>query len=113
MERWKIGSKLAALLALSSLLSACNTVYSEKPWFAKSSGPVLRDGLWLTGDPKCKVNEAKPAERWPECASWGVVQDGRALSPRYSDTDKGKRAPRRFEEWKMEELLLVAGEPMI
>jgi len=111
--------RLFALLVLALLLDGCtNRVFSEKPWFDSASAVpalVLRDGLWLTDDPECKVRETDPAERWPKCADWGVHRAGQSLRPQWTKSRKFNSSHWDYGDWSVDEDqgLLVAGDPMI
>lgn len=74
-------SLLIACLGLS--LAACNMVVTETPMFtaADQTGPMMREGVWLADDPDCKVDTAKRADAWPECAQWFVYRGGQMEFP--------------------------------
>jgi len=117
MERWAIHWKLSALLALAALLSGCaNHVFSEKPWFPIAPAgerSIVRDGIWRGDDPDCKVVEADPVERWPDCAGWAYVRGSQLLIPGYVHRGESKSAPPKFEHWEIRDFSLVAGDPPI
>src|SRR5262245_38430247 len=95
--------RLLAFLAFTLLLDGCtNRVFSNEPWFDKASrvsGPVLRDGIWLTDDPHCKVRESEPAERWPKCAGWEYHRANQSFH--LTESCEGKSCRRSFVEWSM------------
>lgn len=98
------------LLAATLLLGACNQVISQTPLFtaADATGaPVLKDGLWLTDDPGCRVDVRKPAHRWPRCAKWQVVRGGEILNLNIDDDGDSPAS------WVALPFLLAAGEPRI
>ena len=107
------GAVVRALLAALMLsLGGCNLVVSQHPWFSADDAlgaPLLRDGLWvMTDDPDCKVREAKPAERWPECADMIVVRGQEWLSLR------GERKDGTNEyKWDAGPVLIAHGSPPI
>lgn len=109
--RWLLG----LLLLLS--LSACNRVQTTTPLFAHEVGaPTLKDGVWLIENKQdlmlqldreepCPVDVSRKVSRWPECASWFVVEGGQVLTP------EGKS--RRHPGWDRHSLVVSAGEPAV
>lgn len=96
------------------LLSACNMVVSEKPWFAAASGPQLKDGLWANLDtPDCVVDPAKTLAQWPECAQPMMIR-GNAYSGPPVGTDPAAAAT-RFDtsKWQPVAHVLADGTPQI
>jgi hypothetical protein len=86
-------------LTLSVWLAGCNLVVSEEPWFTAADAapePILRDGLWIQAEPGCRVDETRPAERWPECANATFVRGDERWTMRW---DPGRRG-RRFAGWE-------------
>jgi hypothetical protein len=103
----KGGSRVIVALALSTGLAGCNLVVSEEPWFTAADAapvPVLRDGLWLQADPGCRVDEAEPAERWPECAQAIFVRGKERWTMRW-DQEPGRRR-RSFAGWESDNVEL-------
>jgi hypothetical protein len=107
-------------LTLSSLLllAACdNQVVSESPWFTKAAeagAPRLRSGLWITTYPsqkKCRFDERRPSEAWPDCAGVFVVRDDEVLTLRRVDTDGNSKT--RTYDWTRAIHILAAGDPRI
>ena len=97
------GLRLAALLACLLGLSGCNLVVSAEPWFSEAEaqpGPRLRDGLWLAAEPDCRVDEAKPAERWPDCASASFVRGDERWSMEWEASDERRGNGRTFAGWR-------------
>lgn len=95
--------RFAALAAFLSGLSGCNVVVSEDPWFTGADAaptPVLRDGLWLSAEPDCRVDETRPAERWPDCADATFVRGEERWSMRWDRTDSRSRGRRNFAGWE-------------
>jgi len=112
MFRWRA----FLILAVGLLLGACsNRVVSTEPWFAADAAgaPHLREGLWRTEDPKCKVDEAKPAERWPACASWFHVRGNRSFAPRWIGTGTDYAHNREVVGWTESAIVLAGGAPAI
>ena len=104
------------LLALLPLLTACNVVVSEEPWFAKADtvgAPALRDGLWVNVSDDCKVDETKPTEQWPDCAGATYVRGNEWLSMQWEEVGRGRRARRSFAGWEAMPTLIAAGTPLI
>ena len=94
--------RVVVLAAILLGLSGCNVVVSEEPWFTAADAapaPVLRDGLWLSAEPDCRFDEAKPAEQWPDCADATFVRGEERWSMRWKDTDKRGRHRRTFAGW--------------
>lgn len=114
--------RAAAASAFLVALSGCNLVVSEEPWFTAADAapePTLRDGLWLGTAPDCPVDEAKPAEKWPDCASATFVRGRELWSMQWDDTDERGRRRRTFAGWKSGEpdlpdaLLIANGDHLI
>jgi hypothetical protein len=105
------------ILALVPVLSACNLVVSEKPWFGEADAvgvPAFRDGLWLTvAEPNCQVDETLPAERWLDCAGASYLRGGEWLTMEWEQDGKGKRARRKFAGWSAASGLIANGSPLI
>lgn len=105
------------VLALLPALSACNLVVSEDPWFGEADAlgvPTFRDGLWLTvSEPNCRVDEALPAERWPDCAAASYLRGGEWLTMQWEQVGEGKRARRKFVGWTPTSGLIANGSPLI
>ncbi|HEY6816720.1 MAG TPA: hypothetical protein VI168_14365 [Croceibacterium sp.] len=106
--------RIVALAAILLGLSGCNLVVSEEPWFSEAEAqpkPRLRDGLWLAADPGCRVDEAKPAERWPDCASASFVRGDETWTMDW-ETAEGRGRRRTFAGWKRDtpddEMMFVA-----
>ncbi|MEI6641079.1 MAG: hypothetical protein WCL10_03520 [Novosphingobium sp.] len=112
MFRWRV----LLILAAGLLLDACsNRLVSAEPWFvAEAAGaPHLREGLWRTEDPKCKVDEAKPAEQWPVCANWFHVRSNRSFAPRWIGTGTDYAHNREVVGWTESAIVLAGGDPAI
>jgi hypothetical protein len=96
-------------------LSGCNNVVSTEPWFtaADTQGvPKFRDGLWLsTDDADCRVNVARPAERWPNCAHASFVRGDEWLAMEWDNPDGRRR--RVFVGWQTDRTLVANGDPLI
>jgi hypothetical protein len=114
--------RVAALAAFLLGLSGCNVVFSEDPWFTAADAtptPVLRDGLWLYAEPDCRFDEARPAERWPNCAGASFVRGKERWSMRWDDTDARGRSRRTFAGWESDDdpisdgLLVANGDHLI
>src|SRR5262245_42999888 len=101
----------AGLFTLFLLLGGCsNRVISDEPWFrADVAGPVFRDGIWLAEIPKCKVREAKPAETWPECASWAYRRGRQSLTPQWAENCDKRPCKRTYDDWSIDEDLVAYG----
>ena len=95
-------------LILMILLSACNTVITKAPLFAKADAiepSPLKSGVWRAeAKDDCKVDEAKPLADWPECANGVVFGGGQA-----GYFNRASGAP----IWTQEPLILVTGDPMV
>ena len=79
-----MNSAVRTLLALvaGALLSGCNMVVSERPWFTEPSGPQLKDGIWAMLDTAdCAVDPAIALPDWPDCARPVLVRGGEYLGP--------------------------------
>ena len=99
----------ALLFGLPLALGGCNAVVLDRPFFTPDpSAPALRNGLWRSVTPDCRVDERKPVERWPDCADWGVIRDGEALS--FVAATGEDRAPKR---WVTERYVVAVGAPLI
>ncbi|MDQ0462438.1 hypothetical protein QO010_000186 [Caulobacter ginsengisoli] len=97
------------LLAAVLLLGACNQMTSTQPLFSAADAagaPALKDGLWLTDEPDCRVDVRKPVQKWPVCARWYVVRGGEVLNFHAADRDSPA-------EWETMSFLLASGEPRI
>jgi len=73
------------LLVGASVLSGCNQLVSKEPWFQPDpAASVLRDGVWRIEKADCVFDETAPVQRWPDCADWVVLKDGKpvALPPK-------------------------------
>ncbi len=95
------------ILALAVALGGCNMVYSERPLFTAADAvgaPPLRPGLWTTSDPKCRVDEARPVQRWPKCAEWGLVRATDVLE---------FKADAKPAAWTSTEYVLASGDPRV
>lgn len=107
-----------AVLVVLPLLAACNLVTSPEPLFTPADtvgAPILRDGLWLSsGDglglgqssDDCEVDVALPADQWPACVRWYVVERGQIRT--FEKPEDGGQG-----EWTSEPFLLAAGQPAI
>ncbi|MBC9035230.1 hypothetical protein IAG41_22800 [Sphingomonas sp. JC676] len=106
-----------SFVAVIAPLAACsNRVVSETPWFRQSvmdERPKFRDGVWRVEDPRCKVKETKPVERWPVCASWGYLRHNQSLTPQWIEEGKGRNRRRTYGAWSVTESVLVSGDPVI
>jgi hypothetical protein len=110
--------RLLTLLTMLLLLTGCidNAVRSKTPWFSaadEAGAPALRSGVWnATDDPKCRFDERRPLERWPECAYGFVVRPNETLmlSPGTIQPN-GDAAP--GYTWLSEPTVLARGEPRI
>ena len=113
--------RLTALAAMLGGLSGCNTLVSDEPWFTEADAqprPTLRDGLWLSAEPDCRVTAARPAERWPDCASASFVRGQETWSMRWDDTDERGRRRKTFAGWELADphagwLLVANGDHLI
>ncbi len=111
--------RVVALAALLPGLSACNMLVSKEPWFAASEAqpfPAMRDGLWLSAAPDCRVDERKPAERWPDCAGAAFVRGDEQWSMEWNQ--RADRRRRTFAGWNLAEfgddaLLVANGDHLI
>lgn len=97
------------------LLSGCNMVMSEKPWFAAAdaANPSLKDGLWVNlKGADCKFDPAQAMQDWPECAQPMLVTGGQYSGPGPgSDDNPGQLAD--VAKWDKVDHLLVGGDPLI
>jgi len=87
--------RMLGLIAVLALLGGCNVVHSSQPMFTAADvvgAPSFREGVWASPDPHCDFDPNKPVETWPSCANG---------------------APAGFGLKPGEELLVVAGEPLI
>lgn len=90
-------------LAAAAACAGCNVVYSDRPLFGPQDAvgaPTLHDGLWRSVSDDCRVDERRPAHRWPDCAPWAVVRAGEVLT-----FDNGR--------WTAHAGLAAAGTPVI
>ncbi len=101
-----------ALLLLACLgLTACERpVVSRKPLFPQGqAGPVLRPGVWLYEPASdCKIDANQPTARWPDCAEWTLIAQGRIVGldwRRSKARDAVSMISRPFD--------LEAGDPII
>lgn len=98
--------RVVAVTVLLFGLSGCNLLVSEEPWFSAADAqpaPSMRDGLWLSATPDCRVDERKPAERWPDCASATFVRGEERWSMQWEDLDARGRRRRTFAGWESAE----------
>ena len=110
--------RIAVILPMVLWLAACsNQVVSDAPWFSNesdASAPHLKPGLWVTMTPKkCRLDERKPAETWPSCASGYVVRPHEILQMSWSDSIQHGRTSRTYDDWTSDAFVLVSGDPMI
>ncbi len=94
-------------VALALTLAGCNQVYSAKPVFStadEAGAPALRPGLWVMASAKCSFNEARPVQRWPDCADWVLIRQGQIVS---LETKDGK------PDWSAIDTVLAAGDPRV
>jgi hypothetical protein len=75
--------RITFLLAATLLLAGCNMIMTEQPMFSATDRgtPELREGVWLSDDPECPVDDSRPVDAWPTCASWMVVKNGLMTFP--------------------------------
>lgn len=73
----------AFLVAAALALGGCNMISTETPMFdlTDAGAPALRDGVWLIDDPECVVDDRTPADTWPECADWMLLEGGMMKFP--------------------------------
>src|SRR6185312_15724277 len=98
-----MGLRATALVAAALLLGGCNVVVSKTPVFAaadSAGAPAFRPGLWLAEKGGCKVEEAQPVAKWPECADPLVITPTEVHG-------LGDKAG------KPEPYLVAAGDPMV
>ena len=96
------------------LLSACNMVVSEKPWFAAASGPQLKDGLWANLDgPSCMVEIGTPLTKWPECASPMMIRGNTYSGPAAGNDPAGAAMRNDSSKWQTMEHVLIDGDPQV
>jgi hypothetical protein len=69
--------------------------------------------LWVSADPDCKVDTAKPAERWPECAGASFVRGNQTFRMEWGTEGEGRRKRRAFVRWSADRSLIANGEPLI
>jgi len=95
---------LVWLLPLCAALTACNMAISDHPMLAgqPKSALELKDGLWTLDDPDCKFDHRRPVHRWPKCAGWMILKDGRIVGGK--DAKRGEVPV---------ELLIADGTPPI
>jgi hypothetical protein len=114
--------RVTVAVVLLVALAGCNMVVSEEPWFTAADAvpePTLRDGLWLSASADCRVDETKPAERWPDCASASFVRGEERWSMRWENTDERGRHRRTFVGWESDDqtsspgLLVANGDHLI
>jgi hypothetical protein len=112
--------RLAAAAGFLLGLSGCNMVVSEEPWFTEAEAqpkPKLRDGLWVNAAPDCRFDEARPAERWPDCAEPAFVRGGETWTMRWDPGEPGQ-SRRIFAGWESGDpfsggLLVTNGDHLI
>jgi hypothetical protein len=110
------GIPVPLMVLLVSLMGCSNRVISNEPWFHEEPSqtrPRIRDGVWITTEPHCKVDESEPAERWPACAHWSYQRGGQSLSVPWNEDGRGRHRRRAYGAWNATESLVVSGEPMI
>jgi hypothetical protein len=104
------------LICSLSLLSGCNLVVSEKPWFSEKDAvgvPPLRDGLWASfGAGSCEFDSSRPVADWPQCAQPLLVRSGQYLYAQETQEDAAATSPGPVQ-WQPIGHLLVAGDPLI
>lgn len=102
-------------IAAALLLSGCNMVMSQQPWFASGDAaqPGMKDGLWVNlKGVDCKFDPAEAIQDWPDCAQPMLVTGGQYRGPGPgADEDKGQLAD--VAKWDKVDHLLVAGDPLI
>jgi len=104
------------LVLLAALAGCSNRVISDEPWFHEEptgTRPRLRDGVWISVEPHCKVDETQPAERWPACATWHYQRGDQSLSVQWDEEGAGRLRRRTYNDWSVVEGLLVSGDPLI
>lgn len=103
--------------AVLLILGGCsNRVVSLEPWFREdpaTKGPKLRDGVWLSEDPDCKVETAKPAEQWPACANWFHLRANQSFRVQWSEETVGPSRRRTYDPWSETAQVIAPGEPLI
>jgi hypothetical protein len=69
------------LLPTCLALTACNMALSDHPMLSgePKSAIKFKDGVWAAEDPDCKFNVKRPARRWPKCANWLVIDNGKVV----------------------------------
>lgn len=110
------GGRIPIVAAFALSLAGCNNVVSMEPWFktADAEGlPTFRDGLWVSAEPDCHIDEAKPVERWPDCADATYIRNGEWWPMRWGDTDQRGRHRRSFAGWMRDDSILASGDPLI
>ena len=68
----RLSGLIVALALAGSGLAGCNMVHSSRPMFSAADaagGPVFRDGVWASPEPRCQFDPNKPVETWPKCAN--------------------------------------------
>ena len=106
MDRSRTGL-FAALALTASTLCACNVVATKAPLFSQADASPLKlhDGVWAPEDDRCRFDETKPVEAWPDCAQPLLVRDGEFLTWQADS-----------KTWRSDatgKILIVAGDPMI
>lgn len=106
MDRSRIAS-FAALALAASALGACNVVATKDPLFTQADASPLKlhDGVWAPEDDRCRFDETRPVEAWPDCAQPLRVRDGEFLTWQADNKSWRSDATGR--------ILIVAGDPMI
>jgi hypothetical protein len=107
-----------AMLVSLLVLSGCNLVTSEQPWFgtdASRDAPRLRNGLWvfLAEPAKCRVDFNQAAYDWDDCADPIVVRDNEWLELQWEQSVEGSGRRREFVGSKSIPALLAGGEPAV
>jgi len=98
-----LGSRAVALFVAAAFLGGCNIVVSKAPMFtaADSAGaPAFRPGLWLSEKSDCRVDEAAPLAKWPDCADPVVI----------TPTEIHGAGPK---DQKPSPYLVAAGDPLV
>ena len=110
IARWPMA--FALLLALPG----CNRVVSMEPWFTSADAagvPKMRDGLWVGTGEDCRVNTARPVERWPACAGAMYVRGDERLGLNWDDPDDDGPRRRRIVGWERDPGIIASGDPLI
>jgi len=69
------------LLPTCLALTACNMAISDHPMLAAEQRSTIKfkGGLWAAEDSDCQFNVKRPARRWPKCATWLVIENGKVV----------------------------------